>query len=120
MDPTRGQSAAVWLATADARELERVFREYGEERFARRIARAIVERRAEAPLTRTLELATLVEASQPRADPHKHAATRVFQAIRIHVNQELDELASGLSGAFEILAAGGRLAVISFHSKIVW
>jgi len=116
MDPRDGPSAAEWLATADVGELERVFREYGEERFARRIARAIVERRAEHPITRTLDLAAIVESSQPHADPHKHAATRVFQAIRIHVNQELDELSAALTGALKILASGGRLAVISFHS----
>ena len=116
MDPTAGPSAADWLAVASEAELARVFADLGEERHARRIARAIVERRREAPLTRTLDLAALVEANQPRTDPHKHAATRVFQAIRIHVNHELEELEAGLAAALDLLAAGGRLAVITFHS----
>jgi 16S rRNA (cytosine1402-N4)-methyltransferase len=116
MDPERGESAAAWLARASAEELEQVFREFGEERHARRIARAIVARRQEAPLTRTLELAALIEAQQPRPDPRKHAATRVFQAIRIHVNAELEALKAGLEAAFEILAPAGRLAVVTFHS----
>jgi 16S rRNA (cytosine1402-N4)-methyltransferase len=116
MDPASGPSAADWLASADEAELARVFAELGEERHARRIARAIVERRRAAPLRRTLELAALVEESQPRPDPHKHAATRVFQAIRIHVNRELEELDTGLAAALDLLAAGGRVAVITFHS----
>jgi 16S rRNA (cytosine1402-N4)-methyltransferase len=116
MDPTAGPSAADWLAVASEAELARVFADLGEERHARRIARAIVERRREAPLTRTLDLAALVEANQPRPDPHKHAATRVFQAIRIHINHELEELEAGLAAALDLLAAGGRLAVITFHS----
>jgi len=116
MDPTSGRSAADWIADASIHEMERVFREYGEERFARRIAAAIARHRAEAPIRRTRQLADIVAASQPRPDPHKHAATRVFQAIRIAVNDELGELEQALAGAFEVLIPGGRLAVISFHS----
>jgi 16S rRNA (cytosine1402-N4)-methyltransferase len=116
MDPTAGPSAADWLAVASEAELARVFADLGEERHARRIARAIVERRRETPFTRTLDLAALVEANQPRPDPHKHGATRVFQAIRIHINHEIEELEAGLAAALDLLAAGGRLAVITFHS----
>ena len=116
MDPESGESAAAWLASADEAELARVFATYGEERFARRIARAIAQRRRERPIVRTLDLAEIVEDSQPRRDPHKHAATRVFQAIRIHVNDELNELTQALEGAFTVLSLGGRLAVIAFHS----
>jgi 16S rRNA (cytosine1402-N4)-methyltransferase len=116
MDPSASPSAAEWIAQASPAQMERVFREYGEERFARAIARAIAERRVVAPIRRTLELVELIEANQPRPDPHKHAATRVFQAIRIEVNQELEELRQGLAGALAVLAPGGRIAVITFHS----
>jgi 16S rRNA (cytosine1402-N4)-methyltransferase len=116
MDPTTGRSAADIVNEESEAELERIFREYGEERYARRIARAIVERRAVVSIATTDELAEIVAGAQPRPDPHKHAATRVFQALRIAVNDELTELARGLDAAFELLAAGGRLAVISFHS----
>jgi 16S rRNA (cytosine1402-N4)-methyltransferase len=113
---TEGRSAAEWLAVASESELANVFREFGEERYARRIARAIVERRRDQPLERTQELVALVSAAQPRPDPHKHAATRVFQAIRIFINDELGELGAALDAAFDLLRPGGRLAVISFHS----
>lgn len=116
MDNASGITAAAWLNRADEGELARVFRDYGEERYARRIARAIVQRRAGAPLATTTDLVQAVAAAQPRPDPHKHAATRVFQAVRIHVNDELSELARALDAAFALLTAGGRLAVISFHS----
>jgi 16S rRNA (cytosine1402-N4)-methyltransferase len=116
MDNTAGPSAAEWLATASETELARVFRDYGEERFARRIARSIVERREQHAITRTQELVALINAAQPRPDPFKHSVTRVFQAIRIHVNDELGELRAALEAAFELLRPGGRLAVISFHS----
>jgi 16S rRNA (cytosine1402-N4)-methyltransferase len=116
MDPDSGQSAADWLNTADEAELARTFREYGEERYAGRIARAIVERRKSQPLRRTAELVELIDAAQPRRDGHKHAATRVFQAIRIRINGELEELDRGLDEAFELLEPAGRLAVLSFHS----
>jgi 16S rRNA (cytosine1402-N4)-methyltransferase len=116
MDNTAGASAAEWLATASESEMAQVFRDYGEERYARRIARAIVAQREEQPLTRTRALVALIDAAQPRPDPFKHAATRVFQAVRIHINDELTELRAGLDSAFDLLASGGRLAVISFHS----
>jgi 16S rRNA (cytosine1402-N4)-methyltransferase len=116
MDPTSGERAADWLNAADEAELARTFREYGEERYARRIARAIVARRESHPLHRTDELVAVIDAAQPRRDRHKHAATRVFQAIRIQINGELEELDRGLDAAFELLEAEGRLAVLSFHS----
>ena len=116
MDPTRGPSAADWINSAPESEIERVLREYGEERFARRIARAIVTHRAERPLVTTGELQQLVADAIPRRERGKDPATRTFQAIRIHINRELDELAAVLPQAVRVLAPGGRLAVISFHS----
>lgn len=116
MDPESGQSAADWLNAADVIELARTFREYGEERYAGRIARAIIEHRKIRPLRRTDELVGIIDAAQPRPDRHKHAATRVFQAIRIRINDELEELDRGLDAAFELLEPQGRLAVLSFHS----
>lgn len=116
MNPAQGLSAAVWLATASQAEMADVFRVYGEERYAGRIARVIVERRSEQPLTRTAELAQLIQSISPTKEKHKHPATRVFQAIRIHVNAELDEAKTALAAAVEALQPGGRLAVISFHS----
>ena len=116
MDNESGQSAAQWLAKAGEREIADVIRGLGEERFARRIARAVVAARAEAPITRTAELAALVAAAVPTREPGKHPATRTFQAIRIHVNGELDALESALPQAVRLLAPGGRLCVISFHS----
>ena len=116
MDPTRGESAAQWLARASEEEIARVLKEYGEERFARRIARAIVLRRAEQPFERTLDLAKVVSDANPAWEKGKNPATRPFQAIRIHVNDELGELARALERSVEVLAPGGRLAVISFHS----
>jgi 16S rRNA (cytosine1402-N4)-methyltransferase len=113
MDTTAGPSAADWLNHADEQEITRVLREYGEERYARRIAAAIVAAR---PLRTTAELATLVSGAQPRSTPGKHDATRVFQAVRMQVNQELPELEAGLEAGFTALRVGGRLAVISFHS----
>jgi len=113
MDRSSGQTAADWLNAADVDELSRVLRDFGEERHARRIARAIVAAR---PLRSTAELADVVSAAQPRRTPGKHGATRVFQAVRIQVNDELGELARGLEAAFAALAPGGRLVVISFHS----
>lgn len=115
MDPTRGESAAEWLARADEAGIAAVLRELGEERHAGRIARAIVRARQAAPLTRTAQLAAVIAAAAPR-DPHKHPATRSFQAIRLHVNRELDELEQVLPAARAALAPGGRLVVISFHS----
>jgi len=116
MDNESGQSAAQWLAKAGEREIADVIRGLGEERFARRIARAVVAARAEAPITRTAELAALVAEAVPTREPGKHPATRTFQAIRIHVNGELDALESALPRAVRLLAPGGRLCVISFHS----
>ncbi len=116
MDPTSGVSASRWINSASEDELATVFREFGEERHARRIARAIVDRRVEAPIERTADLAALVAQAQPRPDPHKHAATRVFQAIRIHINEELEEVRLALDAAFELICSGGRIAVLTFHS----
>lgn len=116
MDPTQGESAADFLGAADEREIADVLWIYGEERFSRKIARAIVERRKESPITRTGELAALVERVIGRREPGKHPATRTFQALRIRVNGELDALQHGLEAALERLNAGGRLSVISFHS----
>ncbi|EED33857.1 S-adenosyl-methyltransferase MraW [gamma proteobacterium NOR5-3] len=116
MDRSRGESAADWIASASEQEIIDVLREYGEERFARRIAGAIVRARAETPLTRTSQLAAIVSEAHPRWEKHKHPATRAFQAIRIRVNRELDDLAELLSVALSVLAVGGRLVVISFHS----
>jgi 16S rRNA (cytosine1402-N4)-methyltransferase len=116
MDRSQGQSAAQWLAAADEEEIAAVLRDYGEERFARRIARAIGARRQAAPLAGTRELAELVAQACPTRERHKHPATRTFQAIRIFINRELDELQAGLRDALEILARGARLVVISFHS----
>jgi 16S rRNA (cytosine1402-N4)-methyltransferase len=116
MDPGSGESAAEWLARAPEREIAAVLREYGEERHAARIARAIVQSRASVPLRTTSELAALVARASPGRDPHKHPATRSFQAIRIHVNRELEALARCLEQALRVLAVGARLVVISFHS----
>jgi 16S rRNA (cytosine1402-N4)-methyltransferase len=116
MDNEAGQSAAQWLAKAGEREIGDVLRELGEERFARRIARAIVAARAVEPIERTGQLATIVAAAVPTREPGKHPATRSFQAIRIHVNRELEQLQAALPQAVRLLAPGGRLCVISFHS----
>jgi len=116
MDTTRGRSAAEWLAGAEEAEIADVLYELGEERFSRRIARAIVAQRQEQPLRRTGELAALVERASPTRERHKHPATRTFQAIRIFVNRELEDLRAGLEQALDVLAAGARLVVISFHS----
>ena len=96
--------------------MARVFKEYGEERYARRLAKAIVQRRKERPFLRTVDLAEVVKAAHPAWEKHKHPATRVFQAIRIHVNDELGQLDAALDAALEALAPGGHLVVISFHS----
>jgi len=116
MDTTQGESAADFLAHADEREIADVLWTFGEERFSRKIARAIVEHRAESPITRTGELAALIERVVGRREPGKHPATRSFQALRIRVNGELEALQRGLDAALERLNVGGRLSVISFHS----
>ncbi|MEY4763109.1 MAG: hypothetical protein RLZZ200_2965 [Pseudomonadota bacterium] len=116
MDPTRGESAAQWVARASADELRDVIGRLGEERFAGRVARAIVESRAVEPITRTAQLAAVVSRAVRTREPGKNPATRSFQAIRMHVNDELGEVERGLSGALKVLSPGGRLAVISFHS----
>ena len=116
MDPHTGRSAAEWIARARAEEIERVLREYGEERFARRMAAAIVRERASAPICTTTQLARIVTAANPAWEKGKHPATRAFQAIRIFVNGELEALAAALAQAAALLRPGGRLVVISFHS----
>ncbi|MFN7692535.1 MAG: 16S rRNA (cytosine(1402)-N(4))-methyltransferase RsmH [Burkholderiales bacterium] len=117
MDPTRGESAAAFLARADVREIAEVIRELGEERFAGPVAKALVARRdAGQPLTRTRELAQLVGQIVKTREPGQDPATRTFQALRIHVNAELEELQAALKAGLDQLAPGGRLAVISFHS----
>jgi len=116
MDNEAGQGAAQWLARAGERDIATVLRTLGEERFANRIARAIVAARAVGPIERTGQLAAIVSAAVPTREPGKHPATRTFQAIRIHVNGELEALQAALPQAVRMLAPGGRLCVISFHS----
>ncbi len=116
MDTTRGETAAQWLAGAGEQEIVSVLREYGEERFAKRIAAAIVSERALTPIETTGRLARVVSEANPKWEKHKHPATRAFQAIRIRVNRELDDLQALLDGALDLLRVGGRLVVISFHS----
>jgi 16S rRNA (cytosine1402-N4)-methyltransferase len=116
MDPGSGRSAAEWLAAASEVEIADVLWRYGEERLSRRIARAVVERREEQPLTSTSQLAELVAKTIGYRERNKHPATRTFQALRIHVNDELGALETGLEAALERLKPGGRLVVISFHS----
>ncbi len=116
MDPTVGMSAAAWLARVDEAELAQALAAFGEERFHRRVARAIVAARQQAPIETTARLAEIVAAAVPTREPGKHPATRAFQAIRIAINNELDELQAVLPQAVAALAPGGRLVVISFHS----
>ena len=116
MDTTRGETAAEFLATAEIRDITEVIRNYGEERFAFQIAKKIVATRSERPLTTTGQLATLVRETVRTREPGQDAATRTFQALRIHVNQELEQLALVLPQALDVLQPGGRLVVISFHS----
>jgi len=116
MDPTGGESAADWLARATQEEIREVIRDYGEERFAQSVAAAIVAARGREPLRTTRQLAEVVGRAVRTREPGQHPATRTFQALRIHVNQELEELALALPQAADLLEPGGRLAVISFHS----
>lgn len=116
MNPDAGISAAQFIASASADEIARVFKEYGEERFAKRMARAVVERRELKPFERTADLAQVLTDANPAWEKGKNPATRAFQGLRIHVNNELGDLERGLDAALEALAVGGRLVVISFHS----
>lgn len=116
MDPTSGIPASDWLMAVRESDLADVLKQYGEERFAKRIARAIVAAREKQSITRTLQLAEIVAKANPKWEKHKHPATRVFQAIRIFINSELTDLEVGLTQCLDVLAVGGRLVVISFHS----
>ncbi len=116
MDPTQGESAASWLASAREQDIARVIKEFGEERFAKRIARAIVKARETQAIATTAQLAAIVAAAVPTREPGKDPATRSFQAIRIFINKELDDLKACLDDVLEILKPGGRLVIISFHS----
>lgn len=116
MDKTVGTSVSGWIARAKEREIADVLWRYGEERFAKRIARAIVSARKITPIVRTLTLAKIISGAVSSKQFNKHPATRSFQAIRIFINQELEDLKKGLIGALEVLKVGGRLVVISFHS----
>ena len=116
MNPEVGSDAAMWIKQASQQDMAEVFKKYGEERFAKRIAKAIVEARAQQPIVTTDRLAEIVKAANPAWEKHKHPATRVFQAIRIFINHELDDLQQGLEQSLDVLATNGRLVVISFHS----
>lgn len=116
MDTSRGETAAQWLARADQREIEEVIRNYGEERFAHAIAKAVTTARQQCGISTTGQLATLVEKAVRTREPGQHPATRSFQAIRIFINRELEELSLTMPQCVEVLAPEGRLAVISFHS----
>ena len=116
MDPAHGISAAEWLAVAEETEIREVIRDYGEERFAKQIAAAIVAARSRGPVDTTRKLAALVAEAVPAREPRQDPATRTFQALRIHINQELEELSIVLPRCMELLRPGARLVVISFHS----
>jgi len=116
MDTTQGETAAEWLTRAEQREIERVLRDYGEERFAHAIAKALVAARGEFGISTTGQLAALVEKAVRTREPGQHPATRSFQALRIHINRELEELSLVLPQCVDHLRSGGRLVVISFHS----
>jgi 16S rRNA (cytosine1402-N4)-methyltransferase len=116
MNNNQGKSAAQWLATAPEEEIARVIYEYGEEKFSRRMARAIVAARAQQPLTTTRQLAEIIKEANPAWERHKHPATRAFQGIRIFINDELTDLQNALQVMLDSLVAGGRMVVISFHS----
>ena len=116
MDTSKGMSAAEWIASADEQEIAKVLKEYGEERFARRMARAVIRERALQPIIRTVQLAQILAAAHPAWERGKHPATKAFQAIRIFINRELADLDSLLMQIIDCLKVGGRLVVISFHS----
>lgn len=116
MDTTRGETAAQWLARADVEDISWVLKTFGEEKHAWRIANAIVDSREESPLTRTGQLAKLISTTAPQREIKKHPATRSFQAIRIYINSELDQIEQALSSTLDVLSTDGRLVVISFHS----
>jgi 16S rRNA (cytosine1402-N4)-methyltransferase len=116
MDTSRGQTAAEWLAVADVEDITWVLRTFGEEKHAWRIANAIVDERELTPLTRTGQLAQLIKTTAPQREIKKHPATRSFQAIRMYINSELEQIEKVLSASLEVLKTGGRLTVISFHS----
>lgn len=116
MNPTQGTDAATWVNQASEEDIARVLFEYGEERYARRIAKAIVNEREVAPLRTTKQLADLIAKASPTQERSKHPATRTFQALRIYINRELEELTACLKECLQVLSVGGRLCVISFHS----
>ena len=116
MDTRSGMTAAEWVAAAPEQEIADVIKTYGEERFAKRMASAVVRARVEAPITSTRQLASIIAEANPKWEPHKHPATRAFQAIRIFINRELEDLELALSLMVDKLKIGGRLVVISFHS----
>lgn len=116
MDTSSGVSAEQWLAHADEQDIAQVIKEFGEEKFGKRIAHAIVNTRVHTPINSTLQLADIIADAMPVKDKHKHPATRAFQGIRIYINSELDQLRDGLKAAVKLLKPTGRLAVISFHS----
>ncbi len=116
MDNSQGMTVAEWLAQVKATELAGVFKTFGEERYAKRIANAIVAARHQAAIVRTTQLASIIKQAHPRWEPEKHPATRCFQALRIYINRELDDLTHCLQASLACLRRGGRLAVISFHS----
>lgn len=116
MDTRRGMTAAEWIASAPEQEIADVIKTYGEERFAKRMASAIVKVRVDTPITGTRQLASIIAEANPKWEPNKHPATRAFQAIRIFINRELEDLELALSSMVDKLVIGGRLVVISFHS----
>ncbi|EQD46411.1 S-adenosyl-methyltransferase MraW, partial [mine drainage metagenome] len=116
MDPGEGMTAATWLNQVDEKELAEVIHKLGEERFARQVARAIIQTRAQRPLETTRQLAQIVATAVRTREVGQDPATRTFQAIRLHINRELDELAAVLPQALRVLKSGGRLVIISFHS----
>lgn len=116
MDQSRGQSAAEWLQTAELDEITEVIKRFGEEKFGKRIATAVVEQRKERPLTTTHQFVELIDQAVPVKDKYKHPATRTFQGVRIFINNELSDLERALDGILEVLKPGGRMVIISFHS----